>query len=291
MKNVASTDWKDLPGATRCGFRGFVLGDIHGDHDLFSRMIDLRQVCDQKAGTSSQMVFLGDLIDRGPHGLKILRDVFEMSRDASQALVLPGNHEAMLYEALLDEYGDNFIFDLWEKHGGKALLREAKISPKLPDEERRNQIMAALPEGFMTWCENTASHKMSEDILFVHAGILPPGLEPKSYHPKSGTPASLKEYLNQDLKAGSRYHWAWIREPFLSWKGGWGRTGRRIVVHGHSSATRRQIHCPEDILRFCDRTEGYMRINLDIGAPWTKQLAALEIEPSRYRIHLVFDPS
>jgi hypothetical protein len=58
---------------------------------------------------------------------------------------------------------------------------------------------------------------MEGNILFVHAG-LDPTAEPS-------------EFLNQSrFGAVNECHWAWIREPFLEWTGGWGDCKKWIVV-------------------------------------------------------------
>lgn len=78
------------------------MGDLHGDFDawrqvaLNARIIDARN---RWAGGSSILVQLGDIVDRGPDSLKIIRHLMKLQRESARAggrvVVLVGNHEAM----------------------------------------------------------------------------------------------------------------------------------------------------------------------------------------------------
>jgi len=82
-----------------------VIGDVHGCID------ELRELIVRLGGTAERgevarpapgrrMVFLGDLVDRGPDSAGVLRLVMNMAA-VGEALVLPGNHDDKLRRALL----------------------------------------------------------------------------------------------------------------------------------------------------------------------------------------------
>lgn len=69
----------------------YVMSDIHGRHDLFLRMLE--QISFSENDT---LYLLGDLIDRGPDGIKLLQDVM----DRPNVIPFLGNHEDMFYRVI-----------------------------------------------------------------------------------------------------------------------------------------------------------------------------------------------
>ncbi|MGQ0659654.1 metallophosphoesterase [Sphingosinicella sp.] len=78
------------------------VGDLHGDHRAFvailraARLIDAR---DHWIGGDAIFVQTGDVTDRGPDSLRIIRDLIRLQRESQGAggrvVALVGNHEAM----------------------------------------------------------------------------------------------------------------------------------------------------------------------------------------------------
>jgi len=78
------------------------IGDLHGDHDAWVAIAQAAGVIDRKGkwtGGKTTLVQLGDVVDRGPDSLKIIRDLMRLQREAprrgGKVYVLVGNHEAM----------------------------------------------------------------------------------------------------------------------------------------------------------------------------------------------------
>ena len=78
------------------------VGDLHGDHAAFVailRAARLTDVHDRWIGGDAIFVQAGDVADRGPDSLRIVRDLMRLQREASRAggrvVALVGNHEAM----------------------------------------------------------------------------------------------------------------------------------------------------------------------------------------------------
>ena len=69
----------------------YAISDIHGCYDKYREL--LRAIRFRPEDT---LYILGDVIDRGPHGFKILLDMAQRPN----VIGLMGNHEAMAIQAL-----------------------------------------------------------------------------------------------------------------------------------------------------------------------------------------------
>lgn len=91
----------------------YVLSDIHGHWPRFRSI--LKQIHLQPEDT---LYVLGDVIDRYPHGLRVLRQIMAMEN----AKMLLGNHEYMLLRALGrprdDNADDGRALAHWYRNGG-----------------------------------------------------------------------------------------------------------------------------------------------------------------------------
>src|SRR5918911_4517060 len=77
----------------------FVVGDIHGRRAQLDCLLDALPR-DEAADT---LVFLGDLIDRGPDAPGVVADVLELrGANPDGVVVLRGNHEQMMLD-FIDE--------------------------------------------------------------------------------------------------------------------------------------------------------------------------------------------
>lgn len=93
----------------------YVLSDIHGNERRFDSV--LKQINLQQSDT---LYILGDIIDRHPGGIRILRKIMDMPN----AKMLLGNHEYMMLRALghpYDDYADTGnAVEHWYRNGGKV---------------------------------------------------------------------------------------------------------------------------------------------------------------------------
>lgn len=100
----------------------YAVSDVHGHlHDLRRGLRDLGLVdCDDAwVGGDAQLWVLGDLLDRGPDGLGVVRFLRGLQRRApGRVHVLLGNHEVLALGKWLHPDG---AFDLaWRRNGGLA---------------------------------------------------------------------------------------------------------------------------------------------------------------------------
>ncbi len=79
------------------------IGDLHGDFDAWRAIARAAHIIDDKGrwtGQRTVLVQTGDIVDRGPDSLKIIRDLMRLEHEAERAggrvIVLVGNHEAMM---------------------------------------------------------------------------------------------------------------------------------------------------------------------------------------------------
>ncbi len=79
------------------------VGDLHGDHDAWRAIARASGIMDAKGrwgGGKTILVQMGDIVDRGPQSLMIIRDLMRLQREAKrkggQVYVIVGNHEAMM---------------------------------------------------------------------------------------------------------------------------------------------------------------------------------------------------
>jgi serine/threonine protein phosphatase 1 len=117
------------------------MSDIHGNYKKYRRMLDAIKFCDRDV-----LYILGDVIDRGPDGLRILRDMCMRSN----IIPILGNHEYMAsisLPILMKEITEDSISEMtsnpeeiqyiteWIHVGGAVTIDEFA---KLNQESRKN---------------------------------------------------------------------------------------------------------------------------------------------------------
>lgn len=222
------------------GCRVYAIGDIHGRDDLLGDLLSrIEADIASRPSARNLLVFLGDLIDRGPASREVVERLINYRPDGVRLIFLAGNHEEVLLR-ILD--GEVTLIADWLKFGGSECLQSyglaaAKLKRMTPA-RAAEAIRSAIPTGHREFLNGFADTFRAGDYLFVHAGIRPG--------------VSLDEQAQVDLR--------WIRQPFLSHRGDEGF----VVVHGHT---------------ICERVEDLgNRIGIDTGAYRTGVLTALGIQ-------------
>ncbi|HET7387529.1 MAG TPA: metallophosphoesterase family protein [Nocardioidaceae bacterium] len=105
----------------------FVVSDIHGHLDDLRaslRRAGLIDDADAWTGDDAQLWVLGDLTDRGPDGIGVLRLLRALQQQAPGSVhVLMGNHEALLVGRKL--FPDSRFGEVWEINGGLTSDQDA----------------------------------------------------------------------------------------------------------------------------------------------------------------------
>lgn len=261
--------WKVMPQSVD-GEQLFTIGDIHGQAGALRATLSALANIPRTAKTR-RLVLLGDIIDRGPASLEaigLLDNVKALAR-VDEVTILPGNHELMLLDALEDPM--MFMCD-WLDNGGEELILEA-----VPDCKARlladfaEIARRVVPQSFLDQMQNGPTSLLIGGVLMVHAGLNP---ERDAF-----------DFLSEPRQAVvGNNHWAWIREPFLHWQGGWGPKCDWAVIHGHTPAVD-ELVTTEDFEQRADKLSDYSRICLDAGAAkGIPQVAWAEFHDGRYRI-------
>jgi len=225
------------------GWRAYVVGDIHGRLDLLDKLLDgIHHELKRRHARKTLLVFVGDLIDRGPKSAQVVERLRTYSHRGVKTVFILGNHEEVLLRILA---GDKSLIDSWLKFGGLQCLESYGVDAaglkKRPVEDILGEIQRAVPEQHKEFLEGFVDSCRFGDYLFVHAGIRP-GVE-------------IDQQRQSDLR--------WIREPFLFDETDHGF----VVVHGHTIRPEVEIR-PN-------------RIGIDTGAYRSGVLTALAIEGSR----------
>jgi serine/threonine protein phosphatase 1 len=139
--------------------RLIAIGDVHGCSTALAALIELIEPLPEDV-----LVFLGDLIDRGPDSRGVLDQVLGLTVRCGLRLVR-GDHEDMLLGALHDE-GTRYK---WLKCGGEPTLRSYGWVPGGPKRPLSHWIPASHQMLLATaeWYYETPTH------IFIHAGYEP----------------------------------------------------------------------------------------------------------------------
>lgn len=191
-----------------------IIGDVHGCLDELLELLgrlgySVRSdasghAVDAEHPDGRRVVFVGDLVDRGPSTVGVLRLAMGMAA-AGHALAVPGNHEAKLVRAL---DGRN----VQVSHGLERTLAELAAEPE--------EFRLAARE----WCRGLVSHLVLDDgrLVVAHAGLK------EAYHGRaSGRVRSFALYgdtTGETDEYGLPVRYPWAEEY----------RGRALVVYGHT---------------------------------------------------------
>ena len=235
----SSTKTADRPQGAQ-GLRAYVVGDIHGRLDLLEKLLEkIHADIAARAPCETLLVFVGDLIDRGPDSARVVEALRTYNHPNVRTIFLLGNHEEVLLR-ILD--GETSLIPSWLNFGGAQCLESYGLASKevavAAERDALALIRRAIPPYHSDFLRSFVDSCRFGDYLFVHAGIRP-GIE-------------LHDQRQSDLR--------WIREPFLLDESDHGF----VVVHGHTISQEVE--------------EKTNRIGIDTGAFATGILTALAIE-------------
>jgi serine/threonine protein phosphatase 1 len=157
----------------------FAVGDIHGRTDLLAALLD-EAAREPKLRDKRVIVFLGDLIDRGPDSLGAIDLAAEakLRIGADEEIALMGNHEAMMrlaldFETPLDDAID--ALETWMANGGDRTMAELLHTEDPPHylDDILTEARASAPPRVRAWLSPLRASWRSGGVLFVHAGVNP----------------------------------------------------------------------------------------------------------------------
>jgi serine/threonine protein phosphatase 1 len=184
----------------------FAIGDVHGCADLLDALIGYIELgADLGIEDPLAIIFLGDLIDRGPDS----RNAVELALSAVErhpgSAIIMGNHEEFMRDVMWGGTPGS-AWDSWYHEGGAKTLRAFGIEARQPtsaiaEELRQDSLIRRLFDIVVDLAQD-------DQRIYAHAGIQP--------H------VPLDEQRSFDIR--------WIRDEFLFSRANHGRT----VVHGHT---------------------------------------------------------
>lgn len=145
--------------------RLFAVGDVHGSDTALCVL--LARIEPQP---DDVIVFLGDLVDRGPGTKQVLDQILDLRRRC-RVVLIQGNHEEMMLRALHGERES-----LWLQVGGDEAL------------ESYGGALRHVPQSHVVLLESCVDYWESPAAIFVHANLQP------------GVP------LNKQLETWLRWH-------------------------------------------------------------------------------------
>lgn len=231
---------------TEQGTRVYAVGDIHGRLDLFTEILKTIKKDAKGFEGKTQLVLLGDYIDRGPDSSRVIDIILEAKLPCDSQICLRGNHE----EAMVNFSMGSSSANGWLNYGGIETLASygIDVDPLMkgdgdPIERFREALNKTVPREHLRFLSHLPFHHVNGDYFFVHAGVRP----------------------KVPLAAQDLDDMLWIREDFLKYK----KPFDRFIVHGHTITTEPDVQSN--------------RIGIDTGAYRTGVLTCLVLEGAEKR--------
>jgi serine/threonine protein phosphatase 1 len=269
---VAISDWKPAPFAV--GSESiFAIGDVHGCARHLAALLQAVAGTATPTGNCRRLVYLGDMVDRGPDNIGTLKlwAEDESARGVDRIDRVIGNHEIIMLLTFAGEAHADKAEAMWlsEAMGGGKVLDEMRAACRDP-EARPTYALAreSLGGPVIKQMLTQRGHVRVGNALFVHGGL-------------DGN-ADEGEFLAPAWTEFTDARWAWITRGFLDWKSGFKGT---LVVHGHTPPAK---HFP--LTGMADPHLFHEdRLGLDGGSALTGKVTAAQIENGRYRIFAASD--
>jgi Calcineurin-like phosphoesterase len=192
-----------LPAAAAGPQRVIAVGDLHGDYQAWQTIAVASGVMDARghwAGGSATLVQLGDIVDRQPDSLKIIRSLQQLQREAprkrGKVVVVLGNHEAMNllgdfryttageFAAFADNQSAARRDRVWDLNRTAVEAVYRAKDPKLTSDAIRQAWMSSTPLGWVEhklawapsgelgqWAGRNPAVVKIDGTLFVHGGL------------------------------------------------------------------------------------------------------------------------
>ena len=193
--SYAKDTWKGVS-------RIVAIGDLHGDYQQYRNVMTMTNLLDSNGkwiAGKTHLVQTGDIPDRGPDSLKIIRELQVLQKAARKSggfiHLLIGNHEAMNiygdlryvhpgeYRALTDSKSAARQLDYYQRF---ITYMNSNGSDTVIDETFKTQWLNTYPSGYVEhrqlwqpggemakWVRKHNTLIKINDILFIHGGISP----------------------------------------------------------------------------------------------------------------------
>ena len=133
----------------------YAISDIHGHYATYKKLLEKL-----KFSENDFLYVVGDVIDRGRDGIKIIQDTM---RRPNVELML-GNHELMMLEHLHENALNSECSNVWLNYNGGAYTMTAYRHLRKRDQKR---ILTAMEKAII----QTTVHVDGIDFIIVHASL------------------------------------------------------------------------------------------------------------------------
>ncbi|OCS82968.1 metallophosphoesterase [Caryophanon tenue] len=182
--------------------RILAISDIHGQYDELTCLLELAHYNADR----DQLILCGDYVDRGPKSKEVVELAQQLERQG--AIVLCGNHEAIMYDAFYGSY-EGMWYHWLDTCRGDATLRSYGIDPHKTSPHHKPRTKALT--NTLQWMHTLPLYYETDDAIFVHAGVndkLP-------------------------LHKNSKRTLLWVRDDFHD-----NYRGKKHVIFGHTTTPR-----------------------------------------------------
>lgn len=221
----------------------YAIGDVHGEIEKLETLLGFIKDDARDMDAPYKIVFLGDLIDRGPdsHGV-VARVKYLVEQGA--ALAVKGNHEELLLNAYDNRESVGIFW--WAENGGDETIASYMTANGVCDDFRD-----AINPGHIAWLRALPAMIRDEPrgLVFVHGGIDPKIFPDCTDELRMWTRSS--KFFNEKI---------WPARPELE---------GLCVVHGHTPTADFEPHAHPK------------RINVDTGACFGGWLTAAVLAPGQ----------
>jgi serine/threonine protein phosphatase 1 len=239
----------------------WVISDIHGCYDQMMALY--KHLLESGLNPKKDIViFLGDYIDRGKDGKKVIEKLIEWSIQYPHWVFLKGNHEDIFYDWKILSgriygihnwfaNGGKTTYESYGGHFGKIVNNEFE-APKYPD----------FPEEHLKFLFSLPIYYETDDYFFVHAGL----------------PDNLLDEAKLDYNG-----MMWLRDSFIKSKYNWGKK----IIFGHTCDDSGEYY---NLNNSWGKNQSFMpivkqnKIGIDCAVcpPSAKRLSCLELPEEKF---------
>jgi serine/threonine protein phosphatase 1 len=205
----------------------FVIGDIHGRREQLDALVEMLP----RDESEDTLVFLGDLVDRGPDAPGVVERVVSLVEENPERVrCIRGNHEQMLLD-FLDEGTGLWLTDA--TGGARTFFQYTKTPLKIESiedfENTRTRMRDSTPPKHLEFFRGLPLFYEDSYAIYVHAGLemdKPPEETEERFLLWARDPRFFKHYTGKPCIFG---HTPTIFLPLL------GRIGRHGIYMSHSA--------------------------------------------------------
>lgn len=219
----------------------YAIGDVHGELAKLDELLRAVREDAVRRKVAHKIVFLGDLIDRGPDSRGVIERVRRLT-ETGEAAALKGNHEELMLHAYANRESVGIYW--WAENGGDETIMSYMSANGAHDDWRD-----AVDKAHIGWLAQlpVTLRVEARRLVFVHGGI-----DPKAFPDCSD---EVRMWTRSDKFFDTH---RWPDRPELR---------DILVVHGHTPTTDFE----PDVR---DR-----RINVDTGACFGGPLTCVVLGP------------